>query len=104
MGYYTAYEMEVIEGDQKLIEEFRNSCEGAEYALNNDGTCREPQKWYDCQDDLRNFSIKHPEALFRITGNGEDDYDFWQLYARAGKTQFCPGYITYEPFNEELLS
>lgn len=41
MGYYTAYELKVIDGDNNLIEKFREENEDARYALN------ELDKWND---------------------------------------------------------
>ena len=104
MGYYTSHYLKVIDGDEMLIQALRKECDGAEYALDDDGESRESCKWYDHEKDIKSFSKKHPETLFELEGQGEDSGDMWKKYFKNGKMQNCRAKITYEPFQENLLN
>ena len=103
MGYYTRHELEVIEGEHSLIAELVGENEEAAYAIDEDGSAEESCKWYDHEKDMRAFSKKHPEALFRVSGEGEESGDIWAEYYRAGKMQACKAKIVIPEFNAELL-
>lgn len=103
MGYYTSYTMTVVEGDHELIEEFRKDSEGAAYALTEDGDCSDSTKWYDCEKDLVSFSEKHPNALFKLSGEGEEVGDIWDFYAKNGKSQKCQAKIILPEYDESKL-
>jgi hypothetical protein len=103
MGYITTYELQVLEGDPGLIQQFREECDNAEYALQSDGYCNESCKWYDSDDDMRAFSLKHPEALFQLDGDGESSDDKWRQYWRNGKVQDIQAQIVYDEFDETKM-
>lgn len=103
MGYYTSYTLEVIEGDEGLIELFRQSDGEAVYAIGNDVSSYEDIKWYGHEKDLKRFSAQYPEALFKLSGTGEESPDIWIKYFRNGKVQFCKAMITFDEFNANLL-
>ena len=103
MGYFTRYELEVIEGGHSLIAEFVGENEEAAYAIDEDGSVEESCKWYGHEKDMRAFSMKHPEALFRLSGEGEESGDIWAEYYRGGKMQNCKARIVIPEFNAELL-
>lgn len=42
-------------------------------------------KWYDCYNDMIEFSKRFPNALFEIDGSGEDREDVWEARFRNGK-------------------
>lgn len=104
MGYYTSHELEVIEGDNSLIGEFINTCEEAEYALEENGDSAQSCKWYSHEQDMKSFSLKHPEVLFMLRGEGEENGDAWKEYYRNGKIQVCKAVLAFPEFNESLLS
>ena len=104
MGYYTQHELEVIAGDNSLIVELREECEEAEYALEENGDTYDACKWYSHERDMRAFSEKHPEALFRLSGEGENAGDIWVEYYRNGKMQQCKAKIVIPDFDPELLT
>lgn len=103
MGYYTRYELQVIEGNPELIEELLNVCPEAKWALLNDGSTKDSTKWYDSLKDLKNFSLSHPEALFKLYGEGEESGDIWQAYFKAGKMQMCKAKIIFDEYDPEKL-
>ena len=103
MGYYTRFELTVVTGDDSLVQDFRNECEGAEYAFNEEGYTEDETKWYDHEKDLKEFSKKHPDALFLLHGEGEESGDLWDLYVKNGKAQKCKGEVVYPDYDETKL-
>lgn len=103
MGYYTNFTLEINVSDETIIPQFREECDDASYALDDGGDCSDSSKWYDCESDLKTFSVKHPEVLFTLSGEGEETGDLWILYVKNGKSQHCQAIITYPAFDESLL-
>lgn len=109
MGYYTDYGLSIIrsgydrEKTNGLIKEFREENENAKYAINDDGDCDNSCKWYDHEKDLKEFSLKHPNVLFKLEGTGEESGDEWKLYVQAGHSQVCRGRIVFDEFDESKL-
>lgn len=92
MGYYTCYQLyiyeangEPLENREDVIEDFRESCEAAFYALNEDGYYNEEAKWYGSDRDLARFSLLYPDLIFVLHGDGEESEDFWMLVMRNGR-------------------
>lgn len=104
MGCYTCHKI-IVDGkaDEAIIEELRHSCEQAEFALKPDGTCAQESKWYDADEHLKAFSLKHPEKVFCLHGEGEEPADIWNTYYKNGKMQHCPAIITFESYDENKL-
>jgi hypothetical protein len=93
MGYYTQHS---VQADDRLthissIEKKYDFMQGVK------------TKWYHRQEDMRAYSKWYPMTLFKVTGDGEDHGDFWVEYYKDGKMQRCPGKITYDPYDEDLL-
>ena len=103
MGYYTRHELEIVKGDNDLIDKLRDVSEEATYALCSNGESEESCKWYTHQDELKKFSLSHPEALFKLSGEGEESGDIWHEYYQNGKVQTCKAQIVFADFDERLL-
>jgi len=108
MGYYSWHCIDIInlkEGQypDEVIEELRNNCEEARRSVDYDGHGTEHSKWYDCHQDLLQFSKKYPELIFQLYREGEDRYDTVNAYFKNGCVQFCPAQIHYDEFDEEKL-
>ena len=104
MGYYTDYALDIIEGDNDLISELMVKSGGVSYSLHSNGGSCESCKWYNHEIDLRNFSLLHPQALFKLKGEGEEAGDIWIEYYRAGKMQRCNAKITFDEFDCDELA
>jgi hypothetical protein len=107
MGYYTRYSL-VISGPankapEEIISELREISYGAKYALEDSGDTREFAKWYDNDEDLRDFSKRYPDILFELHVEGEESEDIWKLYVQNGKSQRCEAIISFEPFDKDKL-
>lgn len=103
MGYYTTYNLTVIDGDSILIAELREENESANYAISNNGEYQYTCKWYDHEKDLKAFSAKHPQAVFKLSGEGEESGDLWVKYFKEGKVQVSKAKITYDDYNPKWL-
>jgi len=104
MGYYTAYSLEVIDGDDSLIPKLREECEDAEWAIDDEGYCEESCKWYSHEEDIRRFSKNNPGVLFKLSGEGEEVGDLWVAYFKDGLMQMCQAEIVYPPFDKTKLA
>ena len=104
MGYYTYYTLTTTpEEDFLIITLFRSDCERAEYAISQTGNALERCKWYEWEEDLRAFSVKHPDVLFKLHGEGEESEDIWDAYFQNGKMQLCKAQIVIPPFDAGKL-
>ena len=113
MGYYTRYDFSIVEADGlgyvehkrklELIESFRKESHGAAYAFDEFGNSNDEVKWYDCQKDILEFSIKHPSIIFLISGVGEERSDDWKLYVQDGHSQISRAETIYPPLDRAKL-
>ncbi len=105
MGYYTAYNLNVLEGGDEfeIIAEFRKYSESAKYALDEEGCCDETCKWYNHETELVSFSKKYPDAIFQLQGEGEENGDAWKLYVKDGHSQLCKARLVYDEFDKGKL-
>ena len=108
MGYYTSHRLETsaknAEEEMSVIKAFREACEGARYAISDEGYAEEPCKWYNSSDDLIEFSKSHPEVLFTLSGEGEEAGDLWKLYVKNGKSQMARAELIYPEFDESKFT
>ena len=85
MGYYTRYDLRVLknileeaDNSAEVIAELRKENESAEFAIDENGEAQDDCKWYDHEEDLKEFSKKYPEVLSELSGIGEEHEDFWK--------------------------
>ena len=103
MSYDTRYYLKEKNGNSNLIYQLVKENENAAYALDKNGNTRESCSWYEHEEDLIGFSLKHPEALFELSGEGEDNSDMWKKYFQNGKVQICRAKVIFDEFNPALL-
>lgn len=117
MGYYTKFKLTIskyigekadpsetrINGDS-IIKQLRESSIGARCAFDCYGETLDDTKWYDSTKEMIAFSLKHPDILFKLEGEGEESGDIWISYFLNGKQQYCKGIVTFEEFNPEKLA
>lgn len=109
MGYYTAHELEVIEGDV-TVEEFFDAIrrqygenEDIFYAMDDEGNCSDICKWYSSVEDMKKYSLMFPDAVFCLYGDGEESDDLWRQYYKNGKVQHEAVVMTFAPYDESKL-
>lgn len=104
MGYTTYFTLEVSKDDVRIplpkdladrLTEFFDEIDDEE--------ARTSSKWYDCEEDMKEFSTLFPELLFYIHGEGESSGDLWDLWVRNGKAQMCAAEITYPSYDPEKM-
>lgn len=106
MGYYTSYELKVLEGDltiQEILEQVGSEFEGLNYAIDEDGDCLSECKWYEHEAEMKSLSEKFPDIVFSLHGEGEESEDVWYKYFKNGKMQECYAKITYDEYDESKL-
>jgi len=101
MGYYTSYKLDLDDVEQpgSIIEELRESSEGAEYALEANGDTGSSTKWYEWEEEMTEFSKKHRGVLFALSGEGEESGDIWKCYFRNGQSQLAKAEIIIAEFD-----
>lgn len=97
MGYYTDYDLSEIDNDYyEEIEELSG------YTIESDGKVSDV-KWYKHLDEMKAFSLRHPDELFVTSGEGEEAGDLWKAYFKNGKMQYEKAKISYDGFDESKL-
>ena len=93
MGYYTNFTMKVldesmVEVDSSVYPEFAEESLYDGYfsvqdLISNDAdNC----KWYDHEEDVREYSKKFPNLVFILDGEGEEPGDIWREFYKNGKS------------------
>ena len=107
MGYYTEYTLEMdAAGDEISIKEILveltgyTSWEEHGVGLYTLGCA----KWYDHRDHMARLSKQHPNVLFTLNGEGEESGDLWREYFKNGKSHRIRAKISFDPYNENLLT
>jgi len=98
MGYYTNFDLEVLEG-----EEYLDYKEEISKISKYNNCFNDSISWYRHEDDMRKFSKKHPKTLFKLSGHGEDNEDIWIEYYLNGKMQRTKAKITFDEFDKSKL-
>ncbi len=100
MGYYTRYELEILDGNDYVTEYESEISNLADY---NDCFSDESIKWYNYEEDMKKYSKKHPNTVFCVSGEGEDNVDIWKAYFKNGKMFKTKAIILFENFSEDKL-
>lgn len=101
MGYYTNYSLE-IQGKGPIYDRLRN--EACDVYVNEDygftvsrllSGDTDSVKWYDHEEDLRDFSKQYPNVLFTLMCIGED-HEMWAIHAMNGSSQKVDARISFD--------
>lgn len=100
MGYYTDFKLVINSDEDQDIDHHEAISE-----LYNEGyyIWDEGLKWYDWEENMREYSQKYPHILFSLYGNGEENGDIWVAYILNGKVQYEELPKTFPPFDESKL-
>lgn len=60
-------------------------------------------KWYEHEKDMRWLSLKTPNIVWSLHGEGEETGDLWQKYFKNGKMQVAQARIEYDDYDEKEL-
>ena len=84
MGYYTTFSLALEEGPR---EQYQRMLEDIDAIMGDNGmsSCESINvKWYSYDTDIKALSLRYPDITSRVNGDGEDPYDLWQEFWRAG--------------------
>lgn len=101
MGYYTRFELQIIEDGKQYIDlsDAKKEIEELSDYQPFDESC----KWSGHEDDMKKFSENHPDTVFELSGEGEENADLWKKYFKNGKMQVCKAAIIYAPYDASQL-
>lgn len=88
MGYYTNFTLRWEDTLPEptiavIVKKWREQTEGAQVAIDEDGSSEESAKWYDHEADVRRLSRMAEGTLFTLDCLGEDG-ERWRVVAKDG--------------------
>jgi len=107
MGYYTYHTLVVFNKDMQYNNKAREEHELLITQAYCDERATEPDlfndamKWYTHERDMIEHSLKYPDYVFMIEGEGESRDDLWRQYFYNGIMLTYPASIEY---NDEGLT
>ena len=108
MGYYTIFKLSAK--DSEITDDMKKELSTINsYYFDFIGYVNEliegwfEAKWYDYEDNIRMLSLKFPNKVFILEGNGEESEDMWVAYFMNGKVQHEKAKITYDYFDPNKL-
>ena len=102
MGYYTYFNIQVEPEDEwKGIYESEMGGQLLRDHFNDGGCGHEPEKWYEWEEEMAEFSRKWPNILFHLSGRGDNEDDWWTATFLNGKVHYRRAEIP--PFERSLL-
>ncbi len=99
MGYYTRHELSIVSGNDFVTDYEQEITETTKYSSLFDDEI----KWYDCEEDMKEYSKKHPNTTFLIEGVGEENGDIWKSYFKDGRVFTTKAVFTFEEYLESKL-
>lgn len=106
MGYYTTFELEILDIGSENLDQIRKTFVSEGYEMRAAEILDERTddlKWYDHDDDMRKFSSFFPTAVFKLSGYGEEAGDVWVTYYHGGKMHDAHTEIVHEDFDPKKL-
>jgi hypothetical protein len=104
MGYSSYYDLKVhSDRSTEIIAQLREENEDANDAFDETGNANDEIKWYDSDEEIKAFSLKHPGVLFELDRQGEDRDDNSVTYFKDGKMAVIVPVITWPKFDESNL-
>lgn len=100
MGYYTMHSLEILKGDDYETDYENEISEISGYGVST--FCSEI-KWYDHDKVIRIYSTKHPNVVFKLSGEGEETGDIWVEYYNNGLMQREEAKVVVGDYNESKL-
>lgn len=114
MGYYTRYSLSIVGQEDEDISAHKEAItkiseyDEAPYLLLQteedwDNLFDDKIKWYDSDGDMQEYSKRHPELVFKLSGEGEESGDVWVRYFHNGKMQKSQAKIVTEDYDPTKL-
>ena len=106
MGYYTSFEIKTMDEVSDIVKAaISHEIEAYHLPDYNEwmGGWACYGKWYDHEEDLKELSLKFPDVVFEVYGDGEESDDLWYKYFKNGRMQYCPCHFEFDPYDESKL-
>lgn len=108
MGYYTLYQLKMIRSsseDKKgefaeMVKEMNEKYVLGIGMVSDTETDIFEAKWYHWEKDMTDMSKKYPDILFELSGDGEEQDDFWKARFLNGECEYSEAKMVYEPFSK----
>lgn len=105
MGYYTKYLVKILNADgspdtSNVWDWLHTNDKELFETVNHSG---DECKWYEHDNDMRKLSIRFPDSVFILSGEGEESGDVWKKYYMNGSLQEARGIITFDDFDPNKL-
>ena len=84
MGYETYYSLEYARDKFTTREQIDLWCKHNNLPVRPSAS-EDWARWYEWRNDLERLSRRFPFTAFKLTGDGEDEYDLWIAYALNGE-------------------
>lgn len=111
MGYYTKFRL--ITSSANLAQDALTAMESTGVVIGygydflkdllEDDSNTDDVKWYEHEQNMREWSARAPGVLFTLEGEGEEAGDLWKKYFKDGKMQICRAILTFEPYDPAKL-
>jgi hypothetical protein len=116
MGYYTKFRL-IASNDHSDCKQARDLAQAALITMESAGVeigygydflkdlldDDNDAKWYEHEQNMREWSARAPDVLFTLEGEGEEAGDVWKKYFKDGKMQICRAVLTFEPYDPAKL-
>ena len=99
MGYYTRHQLTIVSGNDYTTDYETEITESTDYS----DLFEDSIKWDDCENDMKEYSKRHPNVVFLIDGEGEESLDVWKAYFKDGKMFKTKAVMTFEDFTMDKL-
>jgi len=98
MGYYTKFDLSILNDNNYLLDEILDNNEDLQYYLN------EKCKWYERRHDMIKISLNHKDKIFRLEGKGEEDDDLWVEFYKNGEYRYFKSKIViiHKEYDEDI--
>lgn len=111
MGYETHYKLRIQTPEpnredeilEQIIETESEGYPDLRWALGNDGYSGCRSKWYEHFRDMIEISLKYPDIIFHLLGEGEESGDIWEKTFVNGKCHAREAQIVMEEFDPSKL-
>lgn len=112
MGYYTNFELTVTPEPSEELHKYLTVSDynqllsyiGAFYRYPTGEYSSSEWKWYNWEDDMLDLSIRFPDYVFRLFGDGEDRDDLWVAFFKNGLSYTVNLIVDIPPFDESKLA
>ena len=106
MFYYVRYSLRYngIHETNAPVQSVRTIFKGAYDAFDPNGDSIQSAYWPSHEEALKKASIKYPDGVFILKGEGDDSLDIWVKYFKNGKMKKDNAIVTFPKFNEVELA